>query len=52
MAGRKRRREEKREKDTGGRMEEVEAEVGERRGVGEALKDAVEVAGVAEVLQP
>lgn len=43
---------EEREKDTGGGMEEVEAEVGERRGVGEALKDAVEVAGVAEVLQP
>ena len=30
----------------------VEAEIGERRGVGEALEDAVEVAGVAEVLQP
>lgn len=29
-----------------------EAEIGEGRGVGEALKDAVEVARVAEVLQP
>lgn len=27
----------------------IEAEIGERRSVGEALEDAVEVAGVAEV---
>lgn len=29
-----------------------EAEIGQGRGVGEALEDAVEVAGVAEVLEP
>lgn len=29
-----------------------EAEIGEGRGVGEALEDAVEVARVAEVLKP
>lgn len=30
----------------------TEAEIGERRSVGEALKDAVEVARVAEVFEP
>lgn len=33
-------------------MPAIEAEIGEGRGVGEALEDAVEVAGVAEVLEP
>lgn len=34
------------------RMLFAEAEIGERRSVGEALEDAIEVAGIAEVLQP
>lgn len=33
-------------------MVEVEAEIGEGRGVGEALEDAVEVARVPDVPQP
>lgn len=33
------------------RVLETEAEIGERRSVGEALENAVEVAGVAEVTE-
>lgn len=35
---------------TGRRVLIFETEIGERSGVGQALQDAVEVAGVAEVL--
>lgn len=33
-------------------MLSAEAEIGEGRGVGEALEDAVEVAGIAEISKP